>query len=334
MNFVSAAAVAAVVNLNKNLDFPFIFGGDGATILIHNKYLELAQDALRDTALFAKTVFNLNFKIGAVPILDVQRDRRQVRVAKYKVAEKYYEAVITGGGVEYAENLVKNDTKYQISLLPPKHRANYEGLECVWQDESTEDEEVVNLLVKDSSIMFIDNEVYKKVFTKIKEVYGDKNDRNPLKERSVKIKPSIEKQMFNIKLSTYQKKGGYKRKMVKMFFKHYFVDLPIYFSRKFIFKDKREYIPAETEKFDDGLKMILSGSSRQRRQLVYYLEELNKAGEIVYGINTSEKVHITCFLFERYGRQVHFLDGANGGYTDASKELKNRLRWQRLYMVK
>jgi hypothetical protein len=35
---------------------------------------------------------------------------------------------------------------------------------------------------------------------------------------------------------------------------------------------------------------------------------------------------MTCLVFERDGRQVHFVDGADGGYTLAAKKMKERMR--------
>jgi len=34
---------------------------------------------------------------------------------------------------------------------------------------------------------------------------------------------------------------------------------------------------------------------------------------------------MTCLVFERHGQQVHFVDGADGGYAAAAKEMKKRL---------
>lgn len=35
---------------------------------------------------------------------------------------------------------------------------------------------------------------------------------------------------------------------------------------------------------------------------------------------------LTCVVFERMGRQIHFVDGADGGFTLAALDLKQRLR--------
>jgi hypothetical protein len=35
---------------------------------------------------------------------------------------------------------------------------------------------------------------------------------------------------------------------------------------------------------------------------------------------------MTCLVFERGGQQVHFVDGADGGYALAAKDMKQRMK--------
>ncbi len=79
------------------------------------------------------------------------------------------------------------------------------------------------------------------------------------------------------------------------------------------------------EKFDDTLRMVISGKSSQREKLRAYLEEQRQAGRLVYGMHTSTHALMTCVVFDYFGRQVHFVDGARGGYTLAAREMKLQL---------
>jgi hypothetical protein len=45
----------------------------------------------------------------------------------------------------------------------------------------------------------------------------------------------------------------------------------------------------------------------------------------VYGVHVSRHALMTCLVFDRFGKQVHFVDGANGGYALAAKQLKQQL---------
>ena len=77
------------------------------------------------------------------------------------------------------------------------------------------------------------------------------------------------------------------------------------------------------EKFDDVIRMILSGDITKRQKLETYLNPLHGERKINFGIHVSEKAHMTCLVFQRNGKQVHFIDGADGGYALA-KSLKER----------
>jgi hypothetical protein len=80
------------------------------------------------------------------------------------------------------------------------------------------------------------------------------------------------------------------------------------------------------KKFDDMLRMIIDGNEAQRKNLNRYLEKNYKRGKLVYGLHVSDRALMTCLVFERNGRQVHFIDGADGGYAVAAKGMKRRIK--------
>ncbi len=57
-----------------------------------------------------------------------------------------------------------------------------------------------------------------------------------------------------------------------------------------------------------------------------WLDTRYQAGDLIYGIHTSSHTLMTCIVFDRFGRQVHFLDADDGGYAQAARALKQRLR--------
>ncbi|MDZ7819547.1 MAG: DUF3095 family protein [Aliarcobacter sp.] len=83
----------------------------------------------------------------------------------------------------------------------------------------------------------------------------------------------------------------------------------------------------DTEKFDDMLRMVISTDKNQTKKLEEYLENLYLKKDIVYGIHKSDSALMTCLIFQRHGKHIHFVDSSNGGYALAAKELKNRLNF-------
>ena len=89
-----------------------------------------------------------------------------------------------------------------------------------------------------------------------------------------------------------------------------------------------ELLAATTDhrKFDAMLRMVLAGSPDQRHALAAYLDAQRRGGTLSYGLHVSDRATMTCLVYERMGRQVHFVDGAEGGYTQAARQLKQQLR--------
>ena len=86
------------------------------------------------------------------------------------------------------------------------------------------------------------------------------------------------------------------------------------------------YHSTDHEKFDDMLRMTISGTVQQRQQLRAYLEDKHQSGDLVFGIHVAKHTLMTCIVFDRFGRQVHFLDADDGGYAMAAVELKAQLK--------
>ena len=79
-------------------------------------------------------------------------------------------------------------------------------------------------------------------------------------------------------------------------------------------------------KFDETLRMVLSGTEAQRQELSAYLEAKYQAGRLVYGIHPSSSAIITCVVFNYDTEHIHFLDGSNGGYAIAAQAMKKQLK--------
>ena len=71
--------------------------------------------------------------------------------------------------------------------------------------------------------------------------------------------------------------------------------------------------------------MTIDSKPEQRQQLVEYLEAQKEAGTLFYGIQISDSALMTCMVFDRKDRHLHFVDGASGGYALAAKQMKSQL---------
>jgi len=89
----------------------------------------------------------------------------------------------------------------------------------------------------------------------------------------------------------------------------------------------RKIVLAATDycKFDDMLRMVISGNASQRQKLTSYLEKKLLEGKLVFGLHVSDRALMTCLVLERDGQQVHFIDGADGGYAVAARMMKKQI---------
>jgi hypothetical protein len=82
---------------------------------------------------------------------------------------------------------------------------------------------------------------------------------------------------------------------------------------------------SDVRKFNDVYRQILAGTAAQREALSAWLEERYRRRELVYGLHVTDRAHMTCLVFNYSGKHLHFIDGADGGLFNASRQFKERL---------
>ncbi len=68
VNMAGAAVIAAVTNALDNRDFPFAFGGDGASFAVAPQDEQRAREALAATATWVREDLDLSLRVALVPI--------------------------------------------------------------------------------------------------------------------------------------------------------------------------------------------------------------------------------------------------------------------------
>jgi hypothetical protein len=93
VNTVAAAVLVAITDALPRLGFPYVFGGDGATVAIPGKYLDEVRYELARTAAWAGLVL----RVTIVPVSEIRAAGHDVRVARYAASENVSYAMFTGG---------------------------------------------------------------------------------------------------------------------------------------------------------------------------------------------------------------------------------------------
>src|SRR6201747_1264043 len=79
VNMAGAAVIAAVTNALEGREFPFVFGGDGASFAVSPGDLARAREALAATAIWVRDDLNLAMRVALVPVSAVRAQGFDVR---------------------------------------------------------------------------------------------------------------------------------------------------------------------------------------------------------------------------------------------------------------
>ncbi len=329
VNLLGACSIVSVLNVADEIDVPFVFGGDGASLLIPPTLLEETTRSLRAIQTLAKDEFALSLRVGIVPVWVATQAGHPVDIAKLEISKNYSQAVFMGGGLTYATDLVKDQATahlYTLNLMKVNSPANFSGLECRWQDIPSRYGETISLLV-----LATQNEQYRDVIEQIQQIYGAGDSHNPITRDRLSLSFSPNKLIKETKIRAPSKHWFSKLiYLIKIQFENLLGWLFMRFKLNIGGTDWGEYqdvVAAATDyrKFDDMLRMVIAGDAHQREKLTSYLEQKYRSGKLVYGLHVSDRALLTCLVFDRNGRQVHFVDGADGGYALAAKAMKARM---------
>src|ERR1700738_588573 len=107
VNMAGAAVIAAITNALEGREFPFVFGGDGASFAVAPDDLERAKEALAATAIWVKDDLDLVMRVALVPVAAVRAQGPDGRVARFGPASNLSYAMFSGGGLGWAGGAVK-----------------------------------------------------------------------------------------------------------------------------------------------------------------------------------------------------------------------------------
>jgi len=323
VNFVASLVIIGILNLDREIELPIIFGGDGASILIPPILIEKAKDVLFDAKKKAKEKFFLDLRIGIVPYKDIKKENKPILVAKYSSSKEHTQTLINGGGLSYAEKLLKEEnSKYILKGTNNSNKEiDFNGLECRWQDIPSPKEETLCLLIESTKK---DLESYVQIISTIEKIAGESTQRHPIKYIN-NIKLSFNPKTLNTEASVFSK--GFLKKVLQIFKITIENLIGLFLMKKGVsqwgYYKNRILDTTDTEKFDDMLRMVISTNKEQTKKLQEYLEEKYRKKELIYGLHISNSALMTCLIFERHGKHIHFVDGSNGGYALAAKQMKS-----------
>src|SRR5882724_4757259 len=323
VNMAGASVIAAVANALEGREFPFVFGGDGASFAVSPDDLARTRDALAATAIWVEESLNLMMRVALVPVAAVRAQGFDVRVARFGPSPNLSYAMFSGGGLGWAETAMKRG-EFAVAPAPPGTQPDLTGLSCRFEEIPSTRGIILSVLVVPTR--GADQTAFRNVIEDIINLV----ERSPDAGRPVPPDgPPLKWPPAGVEYEARAARGGslLKRRTVVLA-----ITLWAYVVMRFGIKVgnfvPKTYVQQVVEnsdfrKYDDGLRMILDCTAELERALTQRLEAAAAAGIVRYGLHRQDAAMMTCFTPSvMRSDHVHFIDGARGGYASAATALK------------
>ncbi|WP_322516162.1 DUF3095 domain-containing protein [Rhodopseudomonas palustris] len=323
VNMAGASVIAAVTNALDGRDFPFVFGGDGASFAVAPGDLERAREAMAASAAWVSDELELTMRIALVPVAAVRPQGLDVRVARFAPSANVSYAMFSGGGLAWAEAAMKRG-EFAVAPAPSGTAPDLTGLSCRFEEIPSAQGVILSVLIVPAP------GADPAAFRSLIEEAVARTERSPDAGRPVPSHgPALRWPPAGFDLEARAARGGslFKRRIAVLLY-----TLFIYVVMRlritvggFV---PRTYIAEVVEnsdfrKYDDGLRMILDCTPELADALEQLLAAAASAGVARYGLFRQEAAMMTCFTPSvMRSDHVHFIDGAGGGYASAAITLK------------
>ena len=323
VNMAGAAVIAAVTNALEGCEFPFLFGGDGASFAVSPDDLERARDALSATATWVRDDLNLVMRVALVPIAAIRAQGLDVRVARFGPSPNLSYAMFSGGGLGWAETAMKRG-EFAVPAAPSGTQPDLSGLSCRFEEMPSARGIILSLLVVPAS--GADPAGFRKLVEDIVALV----ERSPDAGRPVPPGgPALRWPPAGVEFEARAARGGplFKRRtfvLANTLFAYLVMRFGITVGG-FVPKTYVQQVVENSDfhKYDDGLRMILDCTPELERALTQRLARAASAGIVRYGLHRQDAAMMTCFTPSALrSDHVHFIDGARGGYASAAIALK------------
>jgi len=333
VNALGVASIVAIRNATPDLELPYVFGGDGATLLIPDARRAVCEAALRGVRKLATTAFELELRVGIVPVRALRKAGHTLQVARFRASPHVRLAMLRGSGVSQAERWVKDPelgARYAVSEAGPDE-ASFEGFECRWQPVPSRRGHIVSIIVQALDATEAERgESYRRTIATL-EAALEEDEGHPISLRGLRLGTLFGSYSIEARLRSGAAEGPEYRAAQAFARKKSLIGRGLMafgasaggFDGKAYPKELVEN--SDFRKFDEALRMVLDLSAEQLAVLEGELERARVEGHLVYGLHRAPSALITCYLRSFSGDHVHFIDGSDGGYALAARQLKAQL---------
>jgi hypothetical protein len=325
VNTAAAAVIAAVANAVSHREFPFAFGGDGASFALPPEFAGAGREALAAVAAWVRDDLNMDMRVAVVPIAAVRAVGLEVRVARFAPSPDVSYAMFSGGGLAWAESQMKAGA-YLVAPAETGVRPDLSGLSCRFDEIQAQRGVILSVILVPRAEG--DPKAFRELVRGILALAENSADAGrPVPDGGPP--PRWPPSGFELEVKALGAEGR-SRLLTRLSLGARTLAAHLIFTTGlrvggFDPALYRQQLVRNTDfrKFDDGLRMTLDCTP----DLATRIEELLASGQASgigrYGIHRQTAALITCFVpSPTRSDHVHFVDGATGGYAAAATALK------------
>ncbi|WP_245524570.1 DUF3095 domain-containing protein [Methylobacterium nonmethylotrophicum] len=328
VNFVGAAVIAALRNALGQRELPFVFGGDGASVLVAPDEAGAARAALAATVAWARDTMGLSLRAALVPVAAIRAAGHAVEVARYAPSPDVAYAMFMGGGLAFAERALKRGL-YAVEPAASGTQPDLTGLTCRFEPARARHGLILSVLVVAAE--GADRGAARAAIADVVRLAAGAPARGhplPPGGPSLRWPPAGFAHEVRARGPLW---GSLALRRLHLLGATLVGYLIFRFGLRLGGFSAPRYLDelvanADFRKYDDALRMTVDGSPDLAARIEARLEAAEAAGLVRFGLHRQAAALTTCITRNASMRDhVHFVDGEDGGYARAAQALKAKV---------
>ena len=324
VNTAGASVIAAVTNALSRRPFPFVFGGDGASLAVAAGDDEPVRAALAATAAWSRDELALALRAALIPVSAIRAQGLDVAVARFSPSRNVSYAMFSGGGLAWAERAMKAG-QFAVPPSAPGVRPDLSGLSCRWNDIPASRGVILSLVL--APVRQGDPAFRKLVETLLADLEKSADVTRPVPDEAPGVgwpPPGLD-----LEARATRKAGEWlplTRLRVALATLLAFIVMrlglriggfdPAVYRRDVVAN-------SDFRKFDDSLRMTLDCTPDLADEIERRLAQARRDNIARFGLHRQSAALMTCIVPSiAQSDHFHFVDGASGGYTLAARQMK------------
>lgn len=324
VNTAAAAAIAAVANALGDNDFPFVFGGDGASFALPADQAERGRAALVAVAAWVRDELALEMRVAMAPVEAVREAGHDVRVARFAPSPNVSYAMFAGGGLAWAERRMKEGA-FALAPAPSGTRPNLAGLSCRFAEIGAGRGVILSLIVVPAP--GADPAAFEDLVAAVLALVEGGEAGRPVPQGGPALRWPPAGLDLEARASALHGRSRLAARLwtgARTLASHAIFKVGIPVGAFDPGRYRRQLVEnTDFRKFDDGLRMTLDCTPALADRLEALLASAEAAGIARCGTHRQHAALMTCFVpSPTASDHVHFIDGAMGGYAAAARAVK------------